>query len=116
MLLYDTTGLTFNEAVINTATAKLFLYTHESGALILMATLNQPSGKVFFITDDIYLNLFYTSKISLQSIFEASASIMVTVLEEEVYKLYMRSDADIRLCEGEKLFSQFEKNSKEGAL
>ena len=116
MLLYDTTCLTFNEAIIDTKTIQLFLYTHENGALVLMATLNQPSGNVFFITDDIYLNLFYTNKISLQSIFEASTSIIVTVLEGEVYKLYMCSDADISLCEGEKLFSQFEKNRKKGAL
>ena len=36
---------------------------------------------------------------------------MVTVLEEDKFKLYMRSDADIQLCEGEKLFSEFEQSN-----
>ena len=108
MLIYDTTGLTFNRAIISSAEVKLFLYTHETGTRVLMATLDQPPGKVFFTTDEIYLKLFYTDKITLQSLFEATASNMVTVAEADVFKLYMRSDADMRLCEGEKLFSQFE--------
>jgi hypothetical protein len=115
MLIYDTTGLTFNKAIINSAEVKLFLYIHEAGSLVLMATLDQPPGKVFFTTDEIYLTLFYTDKISLQFLFEATASNMVTVAEADVYKLYMRSDADIRLCEGGKLFSQFEKTANDTA-
>ena len=115
MLIYDTTSLTFNRAIINSDEVKLFLYTHETGTRVLMATLDQPPGKVFFTTDEIYLKLFYTDKISLQSLFEATASNMVTVAEADVYKLYMRSDADMRLCEGEKLFSQFERKENDAA-
>jgi hypothetical protein len=111
MLIYDTTCLTFNEAIINTAKVKLVLYTHETGSLVLMANLKRPPGKVFFTTDEIYLQHFVTDKISLQLLFEAIASNMVTVLEGDEYKLYMRSDADIQLCEGEKLFSEFENNT-----
>ena len=48
MLIYDTSCLTFNEAIIDTAKVKLNLYTHETGELILMASLKQPPGKVFF--------------------------------------------------------------------
>ena len=116
MLLYDTTGLTYNEAIIDTAAAKLFLYTHETGELVLMAALKQPHGKVFFITDEIHLDYFCTDKINLQFLFESTASTMVTVVEDDEYKLYMRIDADIQLCGGEKLFSQFEKNKTDNAL
>jgi hypothetical protein len=116
MLIYDTTCLTFNEAIINTAKVKLVLYTHETGSLVLMANLKRPPGKVFFTTDEIYLQHFVTDEISLQLLFEAIASNMVTVLEGDEYKLYMRSDADIQLCEGEKLFSEFENNNTDTAL
>ena len=116
MLIYDTTCLTFNSVIIDTAKVKLVLYTHETGALVLMATLRRPPGKVFFTTDEIYLHHFITDKICLQLLFEAIASNMVTVLEEDEYKLYMRSDADIQLCEGEKLFSEFEKNNTDTAV
>lgn len=111
MLIYDTSCLTFNEAIIDTAKVKLNLYTHETGELILMASRKQPPGKVFFTTDEIYLHHFVTNKISLQLLFEAIAANMVTVLEEDKFKLYMRSDADIQLCEGEKLFSEFNNNT-----
>ena len=107
MLIYDTSCLTFNEAIIDTANAKLILYTHETGELILMASLKQPPGKVFFSTDEIYLQHFLTDKISLQLLFESIAANMVTVLEDDKFKLYIRSNADILLCEGERLFSEF---------
>ena len=116
MLIYDTTCLTYNKTIIDTAKVKLVLYTHEAGALVLMATLKRPPGKVFFTTDEIYLCHFMTDKICLQELFEAIASNMVTVLEEDEFKLYMCSDADIQLCEGEKLFSEFEKNNTDTAV
>ncbi len=107
MLIYDNSGLNFKEAIIDTAEAKLFYYTHDAGSKVLMAKLAHPSGRVFFETNDLYLRLFISNKINLQFLFEASASIMVTIAEEDEYKLYMRSDVDIRLCEGEKILSQF---------
>lgn len=116
MLIYDTTCLTFNDAIINTATAKLFLYTHETGALVMMATLKQPNGKVFFTTDEIHLDFFCKDRISLQYLFDATAANMVTVVEDNECKLYMRLDADIQLCEGEKRLSQFERKNNDTAL
>jgi len=116
MLIYDSNCLTFNEAIINTPKVKLLLYTHESGELVLKANLKQPPGKVFFTIDAIYLHHFYNDKINLQLLFEATASNMVTVLEGVEYKLYMRSDADIQLSEGENLFSELKKNNTNNAL
>lgn len=107
MLIHDTTGLVFNEAIIDREETKLFLYTHDSGPLVLMATLKQPSGKVFFTIDEIYLHFFNTNKISLQSLFESTASSMVTIEEGDEFKFYMRSDVHIRLCDGEKFFTEF---------
>ncbi len=111
MLIYDTCCLTVNEAIIDTAKVELNLYTHETGELILMALLKQPPGKVFFSTDEIYLHHFVTDKICLQLLFEAIAANMVTVLEEDKFKLYMPSDADIQLYKGEKLFSEFKQSN-----
>jgi hypothetical protein len=116
MLIYDTNCLTLNEAIIDTPHLKLILYTHESGELVLMANLKQPPGKVFFTIDAVYLHHFYNDKINLQLLFEATASTMVTVLEGAEYKLYMRSDADIRLSEGENLFSELKKKNASDAL
>ena len=116
MLLYDTTCLTFNDAIIDTACTKLFLYTHETGSLVLMANLVQPKGKVFFTTDEIHLDFFCKDKISLQYLFDATASNVVTVVEAEECKLYMRLDADIQLVEGNKRFSQFERKNNDNAL
>jgi hypothetical protein len=115
MLLYDTTSLNYNEAIIDTTAAKLLLYTHETGTLVLMATLDHPRGKVFFTTDEILLDLFCRDKIYLQSLFEATASNMATILEEDEFKLYMRMDADIRLRGGKHLFSQLRKNNTDQA-
>ncbi len=115
MLLYDTTSLYFNEAIIDTTAAKLLLYTHETGSLVLMANLDHPKGKVFFSTDEILLDLFCRDKIYLQSLFEATASNMTTILEEDEFKLYMRMDADIRLRGGKHLFSQLRKNNTDQA-
>ena len=108
MLLYDTSGLSFNAVIIDTNNTKMCLYTHENGTMVLMVSLKQPVGKVFFTTDDIYLHQFYEDKISLQLLFESSAANMVTVADGDEYKLYLRDDADIQLSEGEKLYSQFE--------
>lgn len=107
MLLYNTTGLIFNEAIIDKEKTKLFLYTHDSGVLVLMATLSKPNGSVYFATDEIYLHLFNTNKISLQALFESTSSSMVTVVEADEFKLYVRNDADIQLCCGDKYFDTF---------
>jgi hypothetical protein len=116
MLLYDTNCLYFNEAIIDTANVKLALYTHETGALVLAANLKKQPGKVFFTTSDIYLNHFITNKICLQLLFEAIASDIVTVVEQDEVKLYMRSNTDIQLAEGEKLFSEFKNRNIEYAF
>ncbi len=111
MLLYDTTSLYYNEAIVDTTAAKLLLYTHETGELVLMANLEHPQGKVFFTTNETLLDLFCRDKIYLQSLFEATASNMATILDEDEFKLYMRMDADIRLRGGKQLFSQLRKTS-----
>lgn len=116
MLLYDNTGLNYNGAIIDTATSKLLFYTHESGSMVLTATLKQPEGNVFFTTDYFYLQLFTTNKISLQFLFESTAANMVTVVDKDEYKLYMRSDAKILLSEGEKLFADFTNNTNSNDL
>jgi len=115
MLFYDTTCLTFKETVIDSTAAKLLLYTHETGELVLMAELDHPKGKVFFTTDEILLDLFCRDKIYLQSLFEATDSNMVSVLEEDELKLYIRIDAEIRLSGGKQLFSQLRKNNTDQA-
>jgi hypothetical protein len=111
MLLYDIAGLKFNGAIIDKPTSKLLFYTDESGSMVLTATLIHPNGKVFFTTDSFYLQLFTTDKISLQFLFESTAASMVTIENEGEYKLYMRSDAEIQLTEGEKLFADFDNNN-----
>lgn len=116
MLIYNPTSLTFNAAIIDSAEVKLVLYTHETGGLVLTASLSQPSGKVFFSTNEDYLERFIDNELSLQLLFESCTSQIVTVAEEDEYKLYMRSDADIYLCGGEKLFYEFEKNNTDNAL
>ena len=111
MLLYDIAELKFNGAIIDTATSKLLFYTDESGAMVLSVTLKDSNGRVFFTTDNFYLQLFTTNKISLQFLFESTAASMVTVEQEGECKLYKRSDAEIQLCEGEKIFVDFKDNN-----
>ena len=111
MLLYETTSLDFKETIIDTTAAKLLLYSHEAGELVLMSALDHPQGKVFFTTDEVLLDLFCRDKIYLQSLFEATAANMATVLEDDEFKLYMRMDADIRLRGGKHLFSQLRKDN-----
>jgi hypothetical protein len=109
-MIFDTASLLLDNTIINQPDAQLFSYTHETGALILSATLYQPRGQVFFETDDTHLHLFYTDKISLQELFEATIQSIVTVEEDCECKLYMRSDVAILLSGGEKSFSQLIKN------
>ena len=116
MLLYDIAELKFNGAIIDTATSKLLFYTDESGAMVLSATLKDSNDRVFFTTDNFYLQLFTTNKISLQFLFESTAASMVTVEQEGECKLYMRKDAEIQLCEGEKLFVDFKNNDINNSL
>jgi hypothetical protein len=116
MLIYNPTSLTFKASIIDSAEVKLVQYTHETGTQVLMATLMQPPGKVFFTIDEVYLQRFIEDKLSLQLLFESSSTHFVTVLDEDEYKLYMRSDADIQLCGGPKLFSEFEKNNTDNAM
>ncbi len=116
MLIYKPTSLTFKAAIIDSAEVKLVLYTHEMGGLVLTATLSKPAGKVFFAISEIYLERFVDNKLSLQQLFESDTSQFVTVLEEDEYKLYMRSDADIYLSSGEKRFYEFEKNNTDNAM
>jgi hypothetical protein len=107
MLIYDTNCLTFKEAIVDTPKVKLILFTHETGILVLMASLKKQPAKVFFTTDEIYLQHFIAGKICLQLFFESIASNFVTVSEGDEFRVCMRSHADIQLCEGEKLFSEF---------
>jgi len=116
MLLYDITELKFNGAIIDTAASKLLFYRNESGAMVLSATLKDFTGRVFFTTDHFYLQLFTTNKISLQLLFESTATSMVTVEQEGECKLYMRKDAEIQLCEGEKIFLDFKNNNISNSL
>ena len=111
MTIFDTTGLTLHQTIIDDAGVKLLCYIHSTGTLILSAKLHQPQGEVFFETDDSDLYLFYSDKINLQALFEATAQTIVTVAEDSECKLYMRSDVDILLNGGEKMFSQFKHNS-----
>ena len=116
MLLYDITELKFNGAIIDTSASKLLFYRDESGAMVLSATLKDSTGRVFFTTDHFYLQLFTTNKISLQLLFESTATSMVTVEQESECKLYMRIDAEIQLCEGEKIFLNFKNNNISNSL
>lgn len=116
MLLYDITELKFNEAIIDTAASKLLFYRDESGAMVLSATLKDSTGRVFFTTDNFYLQLFTTNKISLQFLFESTAPSMVTVEEEGECKLYIPSDAEIQLSKGEKIFVDFKDNNISNSL
>ena len=113
MLIYDTNCLTFNEAIIDNANVKLILFTHQTGNLVLMATLKRQPAKVFFTTDEIYLNHFITNKICLQLFFEAIAPELVTISSGDEFKICLRSDTDIQLCEGEKIFSEFKQRTTE---
>ena len=108
MILFDTTLLTRSKTIIDNSGAQLFLYTDETNNLILSASLSTPGGHVFFKADDANLGLFYTNKIDLQTLFESTAHMLVTIVEDAECKLYMRNDVDIRLNGGEKLFSEFE--------
>ncbi len=107
MIIFDTTVVTLNKKIIDEADAQLFSYTHATGAMILSAALSEPEGLVFFQGDDTHLHLFYNNKINLQTLFESTAHNVVTIVNNCECKLYMRTDADIFLNGGEKLFSQF---------
>jgi hypothetical protein len=108
MIILDTTVLSLNKKIIDEPDVQLFLYTHGTGALILSASLSEPGELVFFQADNTYLHLFYTNKINLQTLFESTAHSVVTIVKNCECKLYMRTDADICLSGGEKMFSQFE--------
>jgi hypothetical protein len=107
MIIFDTTVVTVNKRIINEADAQLLLYTHATGAMILSAALSEPQGLVFFQGDDTHLDLFYKNQINLQTLFESTAHNVVTIVNNCECKLYMRTDVDILLNGGEKLFSQF---------
>jgi hypothetical protein len=111
MILFDTTVLTLTKTIIDEADVQLFSYSHETEALILSAALNAPQGHVFFEADETNLLLFYTNKINLQTLFDKSAHMVVTIVNDAECKLYMRSDVDIILNGGEKLFSELKKNN-----
>ena len=106
-MVLDTTSLILKEQIVDNDGVELSLYKNEFGATILSAVLKKPGGKVFFETEAICLQLFYTDKINLQELFEATVQNLVTILEDDVCKLYMHKDADILLSGGEKLYSQF---------
>ena len=84
--------------------------------MVLSVTLKDSNGRVFFTTDNFYLQLFTTNKIRLQFPFESTAANMVTVEQEGECKLYMRKVAEIQLCEGEKLFIDFKNNDINNSL
>ena len=106
-MVLDTSSLILREQIIDNAGVELSLYKNEFGAVILSAALINPGVKVFFETDTICLQMFYADKISLQELFEATVQNLVTILEDDVCKLYMHKDADIVLSGGEILYSQF---------
>lgn len=104
MLIYDTNCLYFKEAIIDAAKTRLILFTHETGNLVLMASVKQQPKKVFFTTNEIYLDHFINDRICLQLFFEAMAPGLVTVSEGEKFKICKQSD--VQLSEGEKIFSE----------
>lgn len=91
--------------LVNTAGAKLELYEHETGSLVLASVLKEPAGEVFYVTTDILLNQFVNDKITLQELFDKTPSIFVEIVKDCEVRLYLRHDIDILLLNGEKKYS-----------
>lgn len=105
MLVINYQYLVHNKSIINTASVQIDHYFYLNGAQVLAATL-KADGKVFFITDEAELDLFYKGRISLQQLFNQSSSGFVTILINDEPRYSARNI--IELKEGEKLFQEFE--------
>ena len=112
MIFSKTSFLTYNKTLLADADAKLHLYTAETGELVLMASIDEPNGHVFFSTNARKLHLFLNDQINLQSLFKASGAGMVTVLSHNEFEVYVLGDKGLQLCYGENYFSEFKENAK----
>lgn len=105
MLIVEHIKLVHMRTLVNTAGAKLELYEHETGSLVLASMLKAPPGEIFYVTTDFLLNQFMYDKITLQELFDKAPSIFVEIVKDCEVRLYFRHDIEIILLNGEKKYS-----------
>ena len=100
--------LTYIKPLIRHQATKVDVHHHESGQLVLSATLEQPAGTAFFVVKAVLLNSFVEGEITLQEIYDLSPSVFIEICHMGETRLYMRYDIDIRLRGGAKKYNELE--------
>ena len=100
--------LTYIKPLIRKQGTKVDVHHHESGQLVLSATLDEPAGTAFFVVKSALLNSFVEGEITLQEIFDLSPSVFIEICDKGETKLYIRYDIDIRLRDGAKKYNELQ--------
>ena len=93
----DIDKLVLNENIVTTPNLIIDYYAYVNGEPVLCISTKHPLRKIFFITDDVNLESFYSNKITLSDLFlKSSSNIIVIVIDNEV-KYFMKNDIEIEL-------------------
>lgn len=100
--------LTYIKPLIRHQATKVDVHHHESGQLVLSATLEEPAGTAFFVVKAALINSFIEGEITLQEIFDLSPSVFIEICDKGETRLYIRYDIDIRLRDGAKKYYELQ--------
>ncbi len=98
----ESLNLMFVRSIVREEAVQLNLHQHESGSLMLSAALENPSGIVFFATNEALLSLFCEGMITLQKLFEKSPSRDISILVNNNTRIYLCGHVNILLQKGDR--------------
>ncbi len=96
------------KTIIHCKSFQVDLHKHVNGSLLISANVENPSGIVYFATNESLLELFNHGSITLQDLYERSPSNQISILENNHSRIYLCGEVDIRLVMGEKYFPEME--------
>jgi hypothetical protein len=94
------------KVLISNSIIHLELFESSNGNLFLASTATKPKGIVYYATTPSLFCAFVENLISLQTMFNASPSIMVEVCSNSKTALYCRNDVEIILACADKTIKQ----------
>jgi len=106
MLVASHNNLKPIKVLISNVLVHLELLENKAGNLFLLSCTNNPRGMVYYATTPSLLCAFLSNAITLQTLFNATPSMLVELIRNEKSELYELAEMEITLTNGDKTVKQ----------
>ena len=106
MLVVSHNNLKPIKILISNMLVHLELLENKAGNLFLLSCTNSPRGFVYYATTPSLLCAFLSNSITLQTLFNATPSMLVELVQKEKTALYNLAETEIILTSGDKTIKQ----------